>query len=428
MIERDNSYLETAKPKIFYGYVIVAAVFFVIFVCIGTLSTFGVFFKPLITEFGWTRVMISGAFSLYSVLSGSLAVVMGSLTDRFGPRLVITGAGLLSGIGYILMSQVNAIWQLYLFYGVLVGVGMSGGIIPALSLIARWFIKKRAMMSGIVMAGMGAGAIIMPPLANWLITTYGWRSSYIILGIITLVLIIVAAQFLKRDPSQMGLSPYGTNEVNSEATQGSSHLEAGGLSLRQAVLTRQFWLICALSFSLAFSAGAVMVHIVIAATGLGASAASAAAILSIRGGLQVAGQLMLGSSADKIGNRLTLMLGFILMSAALLWLVFTQELWMFYLFAVVFGFALGCWAAAPALIGELFGMRSHGVFIGFAFFSSSVGSMIGPIMAAYIFDTTGSYQLAWSTTAAVVIMGVIITLLIRQAGNPVQVNAKKRRP
>ncbi|MFC2068040.1 MFS transporter [Chloroflexota bacterium] len=425
MAKPDNSYLETTKPKIFYGYVIVATVFFVFLVVTGTLSTFGVFFKPLIETFGWTRVMTSGAFSLYSFLNGSLSIVMGSLTDRFGPRLVLIGAGLLSGIGYMLMSQVSNIWQLYLFYGVLVAVGMSGGIIPALSLIARWFVKRRAMMSGFAMAGMGAGGMTIPLLANWVITAYGWSSSYFILGIITLVLLVAAAQLLKRDPAQMGLSPYGANEVSNKATQGGSHLEIGGLSLRQAMRARQFWLICVLSFSLAFISNSIMVHIVITAIGLGISAANAVFILSIRGGMQVAGQFILGSLADNIGNRPTLTLGFSLMSVTLLWLVFISELWMFYLFAVVLGFSLGCWAAAPALIGEQFGMRSHGLFIGIAFFSSSVGSAIGPVLTGYIFDTTGSYQLAWITTAAVGIMGIIITLLFRQTNNLVQANDNK---
>jgi len=419
MVERDNSPLAETKPKIFYGYFIVVAAFFVLLLCTGTLTTFGVFFEPLIVEFGWTRALTSGAFSLYSVLSGSLSVVMGGLTDRFGPRLVLTACGLFLGAGYMLMSQINAVWQLYLFYGVIVAVGLGAGTIPAISLVARWFIKRRAMMTGIVMAGMGSGAMVLPLLASWLITNYGWRTAYTIQGGIALVLVVAAAQFLKRDPSQVGQLPLGADQLDSEVKEDNSSSEAGGLSLRQAVRTRQFWLVCVLSFCLAFGASTVMVHVVIAATGVGIAATSAAAILSVRGGLQATGQLVLGGTADRIGNGRVLTFGFILMSAALIWLLFAEELWMFCLFAAVFGFALGSWAAAPPLVSELFGTMSHGLFMGFAFFSSSLGNTVGPVMAGYIFDATGSYQIAWYMAIGVVALGVIVSLLIRRAGIPV---------
>jgi len=426
MVERDISPLDVEKPRIFYGYIIVAAVFFVLGACTATMYSFGVFFKSLEQDFGWTRVMTAGAYSLYAGLNGSLAIVMGGLTDRFGPRLVLTGSGLLIGTGFILMSRISDIWQLYLFYGVIVALGMSAGTIPALSLIARWFIKRRALMTGIVMAANGIGGMVTPPLANWLITDYDWRFSYVVLGCITMLLIVAAAQFLRRDPSRMGLLPYGAKELGGEAGEDSSRLEAGAFSLRQAVHTRQFWLICALSFFFTFASGTILVHIIIAATGLGASAASAAAILSIYGGMQFIGRLGWSINADRIGSRQVLMFGFLLMAVALLWLVFTKELWMFYLFAVVYGFAAGCWVVLPPLVGETFGMMSHGVFIGFAYFSSNVGMMIGPVMAARIFDTTGSYQLAWGVIAVAGIMSLTMTLLIRRAGSPMLPDDGKR--
>ena len=394
------------------------AVFFILIACNVTRYSFGVFFKSLEQEFGWTRVMTAGAYSLYAGLNGSLAIIMGGLTDRFGPRLVLTGSGLLIGTGFMLMSRIDDIWQFYLFYGVVVALGMSAGTIPALSLIARWFIKRRAMMTGLVMAATGVGGAITPPLANWLIAEYGWRYSYIVLGLITLAFIVTAAQFLRRDPSKMGLLPYGAKELESEAKVGGSHREAPAFSLRQAVHTRHFWLLCALSFFFTFATGTILVHIVIAATGTGAAAGSAAAILSIYGGMQFTGRLSWAVSADKIGNRQILMFGFILMAVALSWLVFAQELWMFYLFAALYGFAAGCWVVLPPLMGEIFGMMSHGVFIGFAYFSSNVGLMIGPVMAGRIFDTTGGYQPAWGIIAVAGLISVIMTLLIRRAGNP----------
>ena len=133
--------IENKQPKIFYGYIVVAASFLIYMVMWGTYYTFGIFFKPFLVEFGWTRAMTSGAYSLSLILHGLLGIVAGKLTDRFGPRVVVTACGLLLGSGYLLMSQVSAIWQLYLFYGVIIGIGISGGFIPLVSTVARWFVK-----------------------------------------------------------------------------------------------------------------------------------------------------------------------------------------------------------------------------------------------------------------------------------------------
>jgi len=128
---------------------------------------------------------------------------MGGLNDRLGPRIVLTIAGFLAGLGYLLMSQIGAAWQLYLFHGVVVGVGMSGILVPMLSTVARWFVARRNVMSGIVMAGIGVGTLVASPVANWLISVYEWRVSYIIMGSIVLIVTVLAAQFLKRDPTSM---------------------------------------------------------------------------------------------------------------------------------------------------------------------------------------------------------------------------------
>ncbi|GAH36150.1 unnamed protein product, partial [marine sediment metagenome] len=177
---------KNGAPKFFYGYIIVLAGFFLQVVGWGLCSTFGIFFNPLLIEFGWTRAMISGAFSLSFLILGFISIIVGGLNDRLGPRMIMVVCGLFLGSGYLLMSQLNTIWQLYLFYGVIVGIGMSGMDVLSLSTIARWFVRRRGMMSGIVKAGAGIGMAIMPPIANWLISSYGWRTSYFIVGIIAL--------------------------------------------------------------------------------------------------------------------------------------------------------------------------------------------------------------------------------------------------
>jgi MFS family permease len=184
---------------LFYGYIIVLVSFFIMFIILGLQSTFGIFFKPIISDIGWTRAVTSGAFSLSLLVSGAISIAMGSLNDRFGPRIVLTLCGFLCGTGHILMSLVDTIWEIYLYYGILIGVG-SGVFAPVLSTVARWFIGKRNMMTGIVFAGTGIGILILPPIINHLISIYEWRNSFIILGVAVFVIVIGAEQLMKREP------------------------------------------------------------------------------------------------------------------------------------------------------------------------------------------------------------------------------------
>jgi len=173
---------------LFYGYVLVFSGFLVMLFMYGTLYSFGVFLKPVLNELGRTRASVSGAYSLCFFLSGALAMSAGWLNDRIGPRVVISCSGILIGSGYILLSRTNTIMELYLYYGLLVGTGMSGGIAPVLSTITRWFHKRRGMMTGFAIAGVGTGTLIVPPVANVLISAYGWRISFFLLGACRLTL------------------------------------------------------------------------------------------------------------------------------------------------------------------------------------------------------------------------------------------------
>jgi len=375
----------------------------------GTFYSFGVFFKPLSAEFGWTRTATSGAYSLAAFLSGLLAIVMGRLTDRFGPRIVMTLGGFLLGLGYLLMSQVSAIWQLYLFYGVVVGVGMSGAFVPPLSTVARWFVKRRGIMTGFVVAGIGIGTLIIPPAATWLIESLSWSTAYIVIGAIALVLIILAAQFLRLDPRQMGLLPDGEKK---EAA--GLNLHARGFSLREAMASWQLWVLFAILFCFGYCLHTIIAHIANYATDIEISATVAAGILAVIGGLSILGRIATGSITDRIGSKSPLIVNLILMSGALFWLVVTGELWMLYLFAVIFGFAYGGLAAMESpIVAELFGLSSHGVVMGVASFGFTAGGAVGPLVAGRIFDMLGSYQIAFLVCTVVGISGIILAWLLR---------------
>lgn len=400
---------QTRQTGIFYGYILVGFAFLIMLTMWGAYYSFGIFFKPLLVEFGWTRAVTSGAFSLSFILSGVLGVFTGRLTDRFGPRVVVAVCGFFFGLGYLLLSQADAVWQFYLFYGVVVAMGMSAGVIPLQSTVARWFVRRRGMMTGFIVSGIGMGMLIIPPLANWLIASYSWRTSYVVVGITALMLIMSAAQFLRRDPVEMGLLPYGESSPERKVA-----LPDCGFSLREALGTRQFWLLVVATLSFTMSEGTVLVHIVPHAVGLGISTAKAALILTVIGGISIGGRVVMGTAGDRIGNKLAWFICLALVSISLFWLLIAKELWLLYLFAVVFGFGYGGLSVLLSpMVAEYFGLSSHGVIFGVVIMlGGTAGMAIGPVIAGHIFDVTESYQLAFLIYAALTVIGLILSLFL----------------
>jgi MFS family permease len=400
------------QPRFFYGYSIAAVSFIILMVVWGGQYSFGVFFKPLLNEFGWTRAATSGAYSLSMVLIGVFGIFSGRLSDRFGPRLVVTVCGLLIGIGYLLMSQISDIWQVYLFYGVLMSAGIAGTWVPLLSTVARWFVRRRGLASGIAASGIGVGTATMPLLANQLISSYSWRTSYIIIGLIVLVVTTVMAQFLRREPGQMGLLPYGADSVSAD----SQNLGIKGFSLQEAIRGRHFWIMFVAFLLGGLGVHSAMVHIVPHATDIGFSASAAAAILSAVGIVSIGSKIGMGSIIDKIGSRRVMIVVFIVMSLSYLWLLSADDLWKLYLFAVAFGVAYGGFSAAQSpIIAELFGLRVHGTIFGLAMFAANTGGAVGSLVAGRIFDISSSYHWAFLLCTILGVVGLALSVLLKVA-------------
>ncbi len=265
-------------------------------------------------------------------------------------------------------------------------------------------------MTGIVIAGAGISQLIAPPVVSRLIAAYDWRLSFVILGGVVLIAIVLAAQFLRRDPTQMGQLPYGENE----GPQQELKAETKGFSLKEAVFTAQFWFVFMILLCYGFGSFAILVHLVPHALGLGISAVSAANILATMGVTSVLGNYVLGSVGDRIGNRQVFIIGFVLMSATLFWLVLARELWMLYLFAIVFGFSFGGMSAVESpIVAGLFGLSSHGLIYGVIHVGFTVGAAVGPFLTGYIFDLTGSYQMAFLICTALGIVGLISAAILR---------------
>ena len=401
---------EQRRSQFFYGYLVVVGCFAIQGTGIGTYGTYGVFFKALLAEFGWSRATISGDSSAAFLLAGSLGIVVGRVNDRFGPRLIMAVTSSCFGLGLLLMSQISTVWQLYVFYGLIVGVGLSSIDVIPLTTTARWFVKRRGMMTGIVKVGTGTGQLIIPLMTSIFIATYGWRTSCIIIGILVFMLLMSSGQLLRRDPGQRGLLPDGDEKT----TASDLHLPEVEVTLREAMLTRQFWMICVISLIIGFCAITVVVHIVPHAMDLGISAIRAAGILSTIGGTSMVGRLATGIAIDRFGTKKLMIMFFLIVIASFLWLQVSKELWMLFVFAVVYAVAHGgFYTVISPMVAELFGISSHGVLFGIVVFSGTVGGAIGPVLAGQIFDVIHSYQLVLFILAGFAIAGLILTSLLR---------------
>jgi len=395
----------------FHGYRVVAACFVIQGVMIGGMFAYGVFFGELENTFGWSRATISGASSLAFVVMGVLAIVAGRLNDRIGPRVLLCASGLIFAAGYALLSRLEAPWQLFLFYGVLAGIGYSTHDVVTLSTITRWFVRKRGIMTGIAKVGTGTGQVLVPVAAAFLIAAFGWRSAALVMGIASGVVLLAAAQLMRRDPHALGQQPDG---IALSVDAGHHASLDSGFTLARAAATRQFWILCASQLSVMFCLLTVMIHIVPHATDLGVAPAVAATILSCIGAVSIAGRLTIGTLVDRLGGKRSLMICFVVLLTSFVLLQTAVATWMLFVFAAVYGFAHGGFftVMSPAL-AEYFGTGSHGVIFGIVLFSGTIGGAIGPLIAGGLFDATGTYDMAFTILAAVGVLGLALVTMLR---------------
>jgi MFS family permease len=401
----------TRLRNLYYGYVLVFAGFSVLLSTYGMLYSFGVFLKPVLQDLGLSRASVSGAYSLCFFLSGALAIPAGWLNDRIGPRIVISCSGILIGSGYLLLSRINTGIELYSYYGLLVGAGMSGGIAPVLSTIARWFKKNKGLMTGFAVAGVGTGTLIMPIIADGLIAVYGWRFSFFLLGTILLVMIVGLAQLFVRDPVSKGLLPYGSEDPVNKVRD----FRPNGISLREAYRDTQLWILFAVYVCSGFVIQVALVTITIYAISLGVSARSGAMLLSIIGVGSLAGRIFGGGASDRFGSKPVMITASLSMAIMFSLLLLSRNTPALVLFAGFFGLVYGeILCMMPILPAELFGLRNHGAILGIITFASTLGGGLGPVVAGAIFDLYGGYRIVWITCVGVSIAALVSCISLRK--------------
>jgi len=368
------------------------------FTVIGGVFAYGVFFSVLETELGWSRSTLSACTSLAFLFMGLLAISAGRLSDRFGPRWVLAGSGIIYGCGYTLLSRVTEPWQAIVLFGLAIGAGMATHDVVTLSTIARWFNAKRGRMTAVVKVGTACGQIIVPLVAAFLIVQFGWRQSFLLLGLAALIVLLYAAWLI-------GEKPPTSNNLDNELNQHQ------GLTFTQVRRTRQFWLICTMQFMLFASLMTIPVHIVIHAQDLGFDGPTAAAVLSTIGAVSILGRLALGWSIDHIGGKRGYIFCFTLLLISLLFLRHINDPRYLFGFAALYGVAHGgFFTVVSPTLAEYFGMQALGTVFGAVVFFGAFSGAAGPFVAGWIFDSTGSYDWAFTLLAVFATVGLLMTL------------------
>lgn len=385
----------------YYGWKVVGVALLANMVGFGLIYGYGIFFKPLAAEFGWSRSVTAGAFSAYAIIHTFLAFLFGRMVDKFGPRIIVAIAGFCLGLSMILMSYVTSIWQLYLFYGVFFSIGIAGMYTPLMTTVSQWFKEKRGLAIGMTAVGVGAASLVFSPLSAWLISSFGWRFSYIVLGIIAWVVFIPVVKFVR-------ISPHKATKTEGEVKP------VEGVSFSEAWRTRTFWAFCFTWMFFSLAVFSIMIHIVPLITDRGVSLVEAGVLAGLIGIGSIIGRIIAGFTSDKIGGKKVIIIAAIVQTVAIIWLLFSKELWMLYIFVVFFGFgsggSAGVIAAFPA---HYFGLKATGAIMGFGVILAGVGSAIGPYFGGYVFDVTQSYDYMIVVCIAASIGAVISAMLMR---------------
>jgi MFS family permease len=414
------------RKKIFYGWWIVLSTNIICMLGYGTwLYSFGVFFKPMSAEFGWTRTMTAGAYSLRSIEGGIASPIVGWAVDKYGARIVIIIGAIISGLSFALMPLVDSLLDFYLIYGVALSVGMSAMLyLPAWTVIARWFKRRISLAMALLAVGAGFGGLVCAPLAAVLITHFGWRSAFVVLGALIWIVALPLAFVVRDSPRDMGLWPDGDTPVEESPTEADARLEVPGgapdpspptdYTLKQALMSSSFWTLALAFFFFGMAHSTVTVHTVPALTDAGIPVETAAVSIGLLTVVSIVGRLSFGFLGDYVTKRYLFMVAYGMMGAGVLVLMDAKTMNMVYLFIFLFGVGFGGTVPLmPAIRAEYFGRAALGKIQGFMNPVMMFAGAVGPIFAGYVFDTTGSYRISFMVTGLFTFCAVVAIFFAR---------------
>jgi MFS family permease len=358
----------------------------------GALFSLGIFLKPIEETMGWSRTGISVIALLNWIFMGVGSFLWGTLSDRYGGRIVAFAGGGLLGLGLVLSSQVTALWQLQVTFGVMVGLAVGAFYAPLTATATRWFTANRGLAVALVSAGIGLGVLIISPLARWITSVADWRIAMLVLGDLAW-LTIIPASLLIRDAPAAG---------RRGASDGARTPAERQFSPAEVVRAPQFWVIALTHFACCAAHSGPIFHMVTHAIDQGVTAMTAATVLSASGLASVAGRIGTGMLADRFGAKRTLVAGLSLQAVIVYFYLFARDVGTFYGLALVFGVAYGGVMPLYALLTrEYFGEKVMGMAYGGVFLISTLGMGLGSFAGGWIFDLFGSY--AWLFISSTVI-------------------------
>jgi MFS family permease len=388
------------KGTFHFGWVIVAISFVTLALAYGVWYSFSVFFVALLKEFGWTRSLAAGAFSLFVVLHSLTGLFVGIMVDRIGPRRVILLGSFFLGVGLALCSFIKTWWQFYIFFGVITAVGVGSiGWVPNTTIVQHWFKEKRGLPIGIISSGIGIGILVCIPSIQHLITRIGWRMTYRVMAIfIPLIVISMAIAFLKRPPQttrfryiKEGVSP----PVIKDPLVVNEEWAARSWTIREAIATKPFWLLSLSLFLGNLIAQSTFAHQVVFFVDHGLEALFASYIVGFIGIVSLGSKILWGALSDKIGREITYTIGITClifgMVTLILFSIFPSP-GLTYFYSLFFGMGYAATAALPPLItADFFEGKAYGGIFGSLMIFVGAGGAFGVWFAGFVYDQVGSY-------------------------------------
>ena len=415
------------KRRVFYGWILVAFGHLLMAVVGGSVYYgFGVFFKPMAADLGWARGVTATGFSKMILVMGGSAPLMAAVIKRIGLRIVLGAGSILLVASILLMSLITQPWQLYLVYGIVIGMVMSATTFLALTtMVNYWFIKRRALAAGIVLAGSGSGTLVLAPLSRYLISVIGWRNSWVILAIIVFFLATIPAVILVRNrPEDIGEKPDGENSPVSITGKTASQRAVTPRAVRNwevkaALKTPALWLVAAAMCTSFFTVNMMTVHQVTHLIDIGISEVAAAGALGSMVGFSALARIIGGILGDRFKLSYLAATACLMEVIGLLILLNARALWLIYFYLLIFGAAYGLLSVIPpAMIGAYYGRNNYAPIFSFVFLAATLSGAIGPVLAGFIFDTRGSYLIAFIVATVLCSAGAVCSLLARPPEYP----------
>ncbi|MFW6114805.1 MAG: MFS transporter [Thermodesulfobacteriota bacterium] len=389
---------ENNNTRMFYGWFAMGACFAVMLTQGGSMWTFGVFLKPIVQDASWSRARVSSGYTAFLIGYAISVIITGRLSDRYNPGPILFISAILTGLGFTLCSQIHTVNQLRLY---LLIAGLGGGAnwsVPTAT-VQRWFFaRKRAGLAlGITVSGVGMGALIFALLANWLVSAYGWRNAYVVVGVLFFAIMAGSSFLVKASPSKAGAL---------SGRPGTAMTRFADNHQRRAVLLSVSFAGIVICHCIAVAAFQIIAsHLVAHATDVGIPSAASAAAIGVMGASSIPGRIISGHISTKIRWQKILAFSHIGMGLTALVLLVLQGTWLLYSFVLFYGLCHGSRVSAYlGTLGEFYGMGSLGELIGITMAAGIFAGAFAPYLAGFLFDVTGSY-VAVFTAMTVLLVG-----------------------